>query len=139
MEIYRYASKLDLLPCTSFIKDVQNVPSFISVMDVVVQSSLSESFSNVLLEYMAAGKPIVATRVGDAEKMIDHEKTGLLVTPGASEQIADAVLWYHNNPELARSMGLLAKSKVAGKWSEKIILRQYESFYENIFHRQVDP
>jgi len=64
------AQALGIHDKVTFLKDAHDIPSVMAAFDIVVQPSLSESFSNVLVEYMAAKKPIVATKVGDAEMVI---------------------------------------------------------------------
>lgn len=108
-----------------------SIASIITAFDIAVQPSLSESFSNVLVEYMAAAKPIVATRVGDAEMVIDHEINGLLVEPANAVEIAKSILKMIDYPNEARDMGIQAQLKVRGLWDQRDILRQYEEFYLN--------
>lgn len=131
-ELRELAERQGIADRTLFIKNSADVPGVIAAMDVAVQSSLSESFSNVLLEYMAAGKPIVATAVGDGPAMLVHDKTGLLVAPGDSPAMAESVFMLHGNQEWARDMGEQAREIVSKRWSEFVILAQYQDFYRHI-------
>jgi glycosyltransferase involved in cell wall biosynthesis len=60
--------------------------------DVLVAPSRQEPFGTVLAEAMAAGTPVVATRVGGLAVVVAHGETGLLVTPGRPDELAAAVL-----------------------------------------------
>ena len=61
-------------------------------LDVLVAPSLAEPFGTVLAEAMAAGTPVVATRVGGVPEVVPDGRAGVLVDPGAPAQVADAVL-----------------------------------------------
>jgi glycosyltransferase involved in cell wall biosynthesis len=113
-----------------FIKNSFGIPSIITAFDIAVQPSLSESFSNVLVEYMAASKPIVATRVGDAEKIIVDGREGILVHPNNPYELSDAIIYLCHNQTKSASMGRLARKKVVANWSSEKILDDYCRFYE---------
>jgi glycosyltransferase involved in cell wall biosynthesis len=81
-------------------------------MDVFVLPSLSEGCPHVLLEAMAAGCPIVATRTGAIPEIIRDGETGILVDPGDSFQIEEAVRHLFRHPEEAKAMGRRAHEKV---------------------------
>ena len=63
----------------------------LAALDVFVLPSQSEGLNNTILEAMAAGLPVVATRVGGADEMVIDGGTGLLVPPGSPEKMADAL------------------------------------------------
>jgi glycosyltransferase involved in cell wall biosynthesis len=116
---------------THFLPNNTNIPLLLSALDIAVQPSLSESFSNVLIEYMAAERPIVATRVGDASHVIDDNVEGLLVEPDDPEGLIKAIFSLHQNPEKAKEMARCARKKVLVNWSSDKILKDYCSFYKN--------
>jgi glycosyltransferase involved in cell wall biosynthesis len=69
-----------------------NAPGLMRHLDVLVLPSYQEPFGTVLAEAMAVGTPVVATRVGGLEEVVDDGLTGRLVAPGDPEQLAAAVL-----------------------------------------------
>lgn len=71
---------------------------------VVVLPSFAEGVPVVLMEAMACGRPVVATRVGGIPELVQHGVTGLLVAPGDAEELADALQWVHENPESAKAL-----------------------------------
>lgn len=82
----------------------KNIADILSIMDVSILSSLKEGFSNVILESMAAGVPMVATKVGgNAEAIIDGE-TGFVIPPRSPQELAEAILNILQNDALAASM-----------------------------------
>jgi len=80
------ASKIRL---TGFRRDV---PALLAAMDVVVQPSLKEGVSQVLLQALAMRKPVVASEVGGIPEVIQHQRTGLLVPPNDPPKLAAAVV-----------------------------------------------
>jgi len=121
-----------------FLSNANDIPAVMSAFDIAVQPSLSESFSNVLIEYMAAAKPIVATKVGDAEMVIGNGKDGLLVQPNDPEKLAGAILSIYNKKDDFARMGQLAREKVIANWSSDKILEKYQFFYEDLVELKGD-
>ena len=131
-ELRTRCQELGIQDRVKFLLDYPDIPMAMAAFDVAVQPSLSESFSNVLLEYMAAGKPIVATRVGDAERIIEDEREGLLVNPNNPEGLADAVIELCKNRNKSVQFGKLSQEKVVANWSFEGIMKNYHQLYETI-------
>jgi glycosyltransferase involved in cell wall biosynthesis len=83
--------ELGLEPNVIFTGNRKDVPAIMFALDLLVLSSKSEAFPNVIMEAMAAERAVIATHVGDVAELVLHEKTGLLVQPGNPETIAQAV------------------------------------------------
>ena len=131
-ELKSLAQNLGLQYRVAFFKNPLNIPAIMAAFDIAVQPSLSESLSNVLGEYMAASRPIVATRVGDTERIIKDGREGILVQPNNPEELSSAILYLCHNREKAAYMGQLAREKVVANWSSDKILNEYCRFYEKI-------
>ena len=141
-ELKSLVRKLGIQNGVRFFQGSLEITSIMAAFDIAVQPSLSESSSNVLLEYMAASKPIVATRVGDAERMIEDGREGILVHPNKPEALSAAILYLWRNQDKSASMGQLACEKVVAKWSSQKILNCYQEFYEQLFkgkNSKIDP
>ncbi|MCG2684014.1 MAG: glycosyltransferase [Planctomycetales bacterium] len=111
---------------------VQDVPSFLAGLDVAVLTSHSEGLSNSLLEYMAAGRPIVATAVGGNCELIQHEMDGLLVSSSEPQGIAEAIKRLLLDTKLAANLGTATLSVARERYSLEAMLRQHGNFYRGI-------
>jgi len=100
----------------------------------VVHPSHEEGFSNTILEAMAAGKAVVATRVGgNPEAVIDGE-TGILVPPRDPAALSAAMLSLLRDPARALEMGAAGRRRVVERFSLGKMVREIESLYEGLFH-----
>ena len=126
------ARSLGIADRTFFIGRCTDVGSVLSISDVCVLSSSSEGFSNAILEYMAAGRPVVATDVGGAREAIVHGETGYLVPTGDHDQLAEHVVELLSDPESARSMGEAGRRRVNEKFSSGKQLQNVESLYNEL-------
>jgi L-malate glycosyltransferase len=111
---------------------VADVPAFLGGLDVAVLPSRSEGMSNALLEYMAAGRAIVATAVGAVAELIDDGVHGLLVPPNDAESLAAAIDCLLKNPDLARRMGEAARRRVRERYSREAMVERFTDFYERL-------
>lgn len=128
-ELRALSNSLGIEKKVHFLVDYHDIKTAIMAFDIGVQSSLSESLSNVLLEYMAAARPIVATRVGDAERVIQDGDNGLLVHPNDPEAISQAILRLVRDYGAALEMGKRARKKVEENWLPSMIVDNYVKFY----------
>ena len=135
-ELKSLAKNLGLQNRVTFLKNPLAIPMIMAAFDIAVQPSLSESSSNVLLEYMAASKPIVATRVGDAERIIEDDREGILVHPDNPEELSAAILYLCRNQDKAAFMSQVAREKVVANWTSNRILNKHCRFYKEIEHFQ---
>ena len=109
---------------------VTDVPEFLAGLDVAVLCSHAEGMSNALLEYMAAGRAIVATAVGAATELIEDGTHGLLVSPGDAERLAEAVGRLLDDRQLARRLGKAARRRALERYNREAMIRRFEDFYE---------
>jgi glycosyltransferase involved in cell wall biosynthesis len=100
-----------------FIGRCDNVADLLFASDVGVLSSKAEGFANAILEYMAAGLPVVATDVGGAREAIAEGETGYTVASGDDEKMAERIIGLLNEPKRARAMGERGKLIAAEKFS----------------------
>lgn len=126
------ARSLGIEDRTFFIGRCQDVGSVLSVSDVCVLSSSSEGFSNAILEYMAAGRPVVATDVGGAKEAIVHGETGYLVPAGDHEKMANHIISLLLDHESASSMGESGRRRVNETFSTVKQLQNVESLYTEL-------
>ncbi|WP_149112801.1 glycosyltransferase [Limnoglobus roseus] len=114
---------------------VDDVPQFLRSIDMAVLPSHSESLSNAILEYMAAGRAIVATDVGANAKLIQHGREGVIVLPGNDQMLADGIGTLLQNPASARGMARLARARVAAGYSRDAMRTKFEELYLRLANR----
>src|SRR5262249_55996952 len=113
----------------------EHIADLLSISDVCVLSSVAEGFSNSILEYMGASRPVVATNVGGAREAIIEGETGYLVRPGDDETMAARITELLRNPDRARSMGRRGRQVVEQKFSPAAQLAQTEQLYDLLLAR----
>jgi glycosyltransferase involved in cell wall biosynthesis len=113
-----------------------DVPALMSAIDVSVMPSLNEALSNVLLESMAAGAPIVATRVGGTPEAIQDGVSGLLVEPGDPHALAAAIARLLDDPLLASRLGSAAKNVIKDQFSIVRMIEDTERLYRRLLDRK---
>jgi glycosyltransferase involved in cell wall biosynthesis len=111
---------------------IQDVPGFLAELDIAVLCSHSEGMSNAILEYMAAGKAIVATAVGGNGQLLDHERHGLLIPPGDPQLLAEAMRQLLDDPALALCLAQAARKRVEERYSREAMVRRFEAFYHDL-------
>jgi len=99
---------------------------------IFVQPSLAEGMSNVILEAMASGLPVVATRTGAAEDIIQDGANGLLVDAGSAGQIHDAVARLLCDGALAERIGRQARSRIDSHYSIEKVALMYHALYREL-------
>jgi len=92
-------------------------------------SSLNEGTPVSLIEAMAAGKAVVATKVGGVADLVENGKTGLLVPSKDSDALASAVLCLLNDNNLRRCMGEKARVSVRSKYDASRLIQDMKKFY----------
>lgn len=111
------------------------MPGFLGGLDVAVLCSHAEGMSNALLEYMAAGRAVVATTVGAAPVLIEDGVHGLLVPPGDAQKLADGIERLLDDRELAQRLGAAARRRVWEQYGREAMIRRFEEFYLSLVPR----
>jgi glycosyltransferase involved in cell wall biosynthesis len=96
---------------------------------IFVLASLSEACSNVVLEAMATGLPVVGTRVGGTPGLVDDHRTGLLVAPGNAPALAEAILRLIEAPAIATEMGGQGRARALAEFGMDRMLERIDTFY----------
>ncbi len=112
-----------------------DVPELLSEVAVSVLPSLSEGLSNSVLESMAAGVPVVATRVGGTPEAIEDGVSGFLVPPRDPAALAEAIAALLERPELARRLGEAARSRVESNFSLARMTEETQKLYIQMLGR----
>jgi sugar transferase (PEP-CTERM/EpsH1 system associated) len=109
-----------------------DVEQVLGALDVFVLSSTSEGLSNTILEAMAAGRPVVATRVGGAEEMISDGVTGVLVPPSDAPAMAAALRRVLAAGDRGAAMGAAARQRVESEFTLAGMMQRYERMYTEV-------
>ena len=107
-------------------------------MDIFVLPSLAEGISNTILEAMASGLPVIATRVGGNGELVDDQNTGALVSSNDPVMLSQKILAYLNHPTLATTHGFNAREKTETRFSIDTMVRGYARIYDDAV-LQVSP
>ncbi|HMJ26408.1 MAG TPA: glycosyltransferase [Pyrinomonadaceae bacterium] len=113
----KLAADLGIKDDVFFLGRCDNVADLLFASDIGVLSSKAEGFANAILEYMAAGLPVIATDVGGAREAIAEGETGYLVASGDDEKMAERIIEVLDEPSRARAMGERGKLIAAEKFS----------------------
>jgi glycosyltransferase involved in cell wall biosynthesis len=134
-ELQARAAALGLGECVRFTGFRGDVPALLSEASVSVLPSLSEGLSNVVLETMAAGVPVVATSVGGTPEMVEEGVTGMLVAPRDSVALAEAIGAMLADPARAAAIGRAGREQVARRYSLEAMVRGTEALYERLLRQ----
>ena len=118
---------------TGLQKDVESV---INVFDIGVLATNTrvhgEGISNAILEYMALGKPTIATMGGGTNETVDDGNTGFLVPPSSSEKIAETIHLLLDNEVLMKKMGEAGKKRLESVFGIQKMIRAYYQLYQDV-------
>jgi glycosyltransferase involved in cell wall biosynthesis len=126
------AAELGLERDAFFIGRCARIAELLSVSDVCVLSSKAEGFSNAILEYMAAARPVVVTDVGGAREAVEEGETGYLVRAGDDETMAARVITLLSERERARRMGERGQRVIEQKFSCEAQLKNTLNLYQEL-------
>lgn len=120
----------DRVKLTGFIP-AEDLPPLYSVADLFVLPSLEEGFGMTVIEAMAAGTPVVATRVGGLPQLVDDGEQGVLVETGDVEGLTGAIDVLLADPDRRRRMGRLAQNRArTHSWCN--VAKEFMSVYQRV-------
>ena len=138
-ELVDFISKNNLAKWVKFVGHEKNIVDFMSALDVLILPSVrDEDFPNVILEAMALGKPVVASRLAGTPEQVDDGITGILVQPRNVEQLSNAVFYLANNSKVISSMGQAGLDRFNRYFTSDKALENYSKMYSKLFEIQND-
>ena len=121
-----------------FIGHRNDVPNVMRTIDVIVHASVEpDPYPNVVIEGMASGCAVIASKLGGPIEMIDDGNTGLLVEPGVPRLLADGISRLLSDGELRKRLGSAAKNSALSRWSIENNVRELEDVYVKILTQQL--
>jgi glycosyltransferase involved in cell wall biosynthesis len=131
LELKNEARKVGVFDRVRFLgwrDDIQNIlPDF----DIFAFPSLNEGMGRVIVEAMAAGKPVIASNTGGIPDLVKPGKTGFLVPPGDEKALADAILDLLNNSEKAKELGRAGRAR-CHRFSLESMLDKLDNLYQEV-------
>ena len=133
------AVRLGMQEEVEFLGFVSDMPGFLSSVDVVVLPSLFEGLGVSVLEAMAAGKAVIASRVGGLPELVVEGTTGFLVKPGDVEGLANAIAKLAVDRIRIREMGQKGRERLNQNFTLERMARENEEYYYNLLDGMTPP
>jgi glycosyltransferase involved in cell wall biosynthesis len=115
-----------------FVGQCDDVPGLLAASSVCVLPSKAEGFSNSILEYMAAGKPVVVTDVGGAAEAVVDDETGYLIASDDDETMAERLIELLRDDEKTSKFGAVGRERVATEFSTERQLQKTLDLYKRL-------
>jgi glycosyltransferase involved in cell wall biosynthesis len=105
---------------------------------LVMPSEWYETFGRVIVEAFAVGRPVVASRLGAMEELVEHDRTGLLFEPGNARDLAEKVRWLLEHPERCAEMGRAARREYEERYRPELAFRELMDVYERAIRHHTE-
>ncbi len=127
----RLSAELGLSGSALFLGDQSHVENLLASLDIAVLSSVTESMPNAVLEAMAMGRPVVATRAGGTQELVRDGETGYLVPVRDPEAMAEKLLTLLRDPEQRLAMGRAGRARVEREFSGTRMREELRTLYSS--------
>ena len=134
-QLEEQARRLRLGPKVLFVGHYQDIPRALAALDLFVLPSRHEACSLALLEALAAGVPVIASRTGGNAEVIGDSGAALLVAPGRADELADAICLLAADPELRQRLGRLGRERALNFSLERMV-RETAQLYLELLERK---
>ncbi len=124
-----------------FLGRQNNIESIINIFDIGVLSTNTlihqEGISNSIMEYMALGKPVIATGCGGTSELVKDQKTGFLVESMDSVQLEEKIVYLLQNKKLAEKFGKAGQIRIRNNFSLEEMGNKYLNCYRSLFNEHI--
>jgi len=139
-QVRSLAESLGISSVVTFTGFRGDVPSVLADMDLIVHASTTgEPFGQIIIEGMAAGKPVIATNGGGVPEIVEDGKTGILVPMGDVQAMVEAIRRVLADPPLAEDMGARGRERVRDHFTIERKARKVEAVYQSMLSRPPRP
>jgi len=136
-ELEDLVSRLNIYENCIFTGFRRDIPDILSAIDMLVMSSLYEGMPMVILEAMAASRPIIATNVGGIPELVKDGETGILVLPKDVDALAESIIHLLKSKEKAKQMGLAGRKRVEEHFDVNVMVRKTEEVYQELIQEKL--
>lgn len=135
-ELVRLRDVLGLTNTVTFAGEQNDVPSWMQRADVFVSSSAWEGMPLVVIEAMAAGRPVVVTDVGGSREVVGSDDCGVVVPPSDPGALAHAILELAGDSSLRRAMGAAARTRARTAFDVEQLIDAHLAIYDDVTRRR---
>jgi len=139
VDVERLASELDIARDTLFVGYQRDVASYYAFFDTLVLASANEGTPVVAIEALAAGRPVVATRVGGLPDVVTEGQDGFLVDPGDVQALADALEPLARDAALRERLGAAGRARVIPRYRVSRLIDDVDALYRELLTDQGLP
>lgn len=107
-----------------------DIPACLNAMDIFVQPSLSEAFSQVIMEALGVALPVIATRVGGVAEVIENGINGILIEPNDKQQMADEIIRLCCDVEIRKRLGKAGRETVIASFTAEQMVERQAAIYK---------
>jgi len=115
---------------------INYVESLIQIFDIGILMTVGEGISNAILECMAAEKPIIVSEGGATEELVENFGNGFIISQKSPEQLSEKILYFLENPEVRKRMGLRSKKIIEERFSYDSMIRNFKNCYKNLLNNE---
>jgi glycosyltransferase involved in cell wall biosynthesis len=126
------AHELGVVRDTLFLGYQEDVAPFYAAFDALVLPSSNEGTPVSAIEALAAGRPVVATRVGGVPDVVEEGKDGFLVEPGSTDELADRLARLAGDPKLREQMGRAGRERVLPRYAVNRLVDDIDRLYRSL-------
>jgi glycosyltransferase involved in cell wall biosynthesis len=131
-QLERRAHELGIMKRTLFLGYQEQVAPYYAALDAMILPSGNEGTPVSAIEALAAGRPVVATRVGGLPDVVREGEDGFLVAPGAVDELADRLERLAADEELRRRMGEAGRARVLPRYSVERLIDDVDALYRSL-------
>lgn len=134
MKLKKLATELDLINNIRFVGEVDNVVDYLHVTDIFSFPSRLEGAPNAVLEALACGLPVVATKIGGLVDIIYDNVNGILVSPERSDLLAQNICELLKNKNYRKKLGTKARESALSRFSFEVVSKEYLKCYRKLIY-----
>ncbi|HGY56255.1 MAG TPA: glycosyltransferase [Caldithrix abyssi] len=120
-----------------FLGKRSDIPQILAVSNLGVLTSASEGLSNAIIEYMGAGLPVICTKVGGNEELVEDGVNGFLIRPGDSKTLSGKIAAFIKQPSLVEKMGQESARKARQLFALDVMIKRTENYYKSLLEQEL--